>query len=194
MNKEIEEKIFAEYEKTLVIPNIKPSRQFLLCPVGLVGAGKTTVVKPLAEKLGLVRISGDEIRGLLKKNGFGYEKTFEIGSRLAENFLGDGYSVAIDSDCASGHTRKLIKDAKNKYGAIAIWIHINPPEEFILNKLKNYKHTWLFKNSDEALKNYYDRKPVHKKLEMEFTYVFDSSKKNLSKQIEEAFTIIKNKL
>ncbi|MDE1944098.1 MAG: hypothetical protein KGH97_01205 [Patescibacteria group bacterium] len=47
-------------------------RQVFLAPVGRVGAGKTTVVKPLAERLGLVRISSDEIRKLLKERGLGY--------------------------------------------------------------------------------------------------------------------------
>ena len=44
-------KILEEYRKNTVVYKQKPARQFFLCPVGLVGAGKTTVLKPIAERL-----------------------------------------------------------------------------------------------------------------------------------------------
>jgi len=47
------QRIKKEYEDTLVFPVIKPDPQFVLCPIGLVGAGKTTVMMPLAERLSL---------------------------------------------------------------------------------------------------------------------------------------------
>ncbi len=55
------------YTSFLKIPEKKPLKQILLCPVGLVGAGKTTVLKPMAEKLNLIRVSTDELREMLKK-------------------------------------------------------------------------------------------------------------------------------
>ena len=61
-----------DIEKNIVIPEPK-GEKFLLCPVGIIGAGKTTVVKPLAEKLGLVRISNDEIRKTLKEAEYDLE-------------------------------------------------------------------------------------------------------------------------
>ena len=63
--KNVYEEVRAEYEASLKIPRNKPKKQFFVLPVGLVGAGKTTVMKPLAEKLSLLRISGDEIRKIL---------------------------------------------------------------------------------------------------------------------------------
>lgn len=60
--KEILEKGAREYEESLVIPTTKSCPQWMLMPVGLVGAGKTTVVKPLARRLGLIRMSTDEVR------------------------------------------------------------------------------------------------------------------------------------
>jgi len=68
--------------------------------------------------------------------------------------------------CASSRTRELIAQAERDYGIKTIWIHTNPPEEFIIKKLKNYKHTWLFEDGDQAVQNYLDRKPIHQDLDM----------------------------
>ncbi len=190
----IDQDVLHDYERTLVIPKNKPTRQFLLCPVGLVGAGKTTVTKPLAEKLSLVRISGDEIRKLLKAKGVGYDTVFDIAKNLIKKYLESGYSVAIDSDCASEKTLKNISEMEKSLGVRTIWIHVNPPESFIINKLKNFKHTWLFKNGDEAVKNYMRRKFIHEKLDMSFTYTFDTSKKNIEGQIQDAVEVIKKEI
>jgi hypothetical protein len=71
-----------------------------------------------------------------------------------------------------------------------VWIHINPPENFILNKLNNYNHTWLFKDADEAVATYYRRKPLHQDLKLEFAYVFDTSKPDIQSQINTAVPLI----
>ncbi|MBU4480038.1 hypothetical protein KKG48_01160, partial [Patescibacteria group bacterium] len=50
------------FKSQIKIPKNKPKKQIFFCPVGLVGAGKTTVTKPISKKLGLLRISSDELR------------------------------------------------------------------------------------------------------------------------------------
>lgn len=188
------EKIKEEYVSQIVVPKNLSGTQYLLCPVGLVGAGKTTVVKPLAEKLGLVRISSDDIRKLLKDHGYDYEMTLEIAMRIAVDFLGQGYSLALDADCAGEKARQVISQAVQKFGVKTVWIHINPPEEFILNKLRHYPHTWLFKDADDAIANYRARKPLHEKLDMPFVYVFDTSQSDLTRQLEEGARAIEKVL
>ncbi len=74
---------------------------------------------------------------------------------------------------------------EEEYGAFSIWIHINPPEEFILNKLRTYNHTWLFKDADEAIDNYMRRKHLHEHLPMAFLHTFDTSREGLGEEIEE---------
>ncbi len=168
-------------------------KQFILCPVGIVGAGKTTVMKPLSERLSLVRISGDEIRKILKEHGLEYDAVVPIGAALSKKYLSQGYSLALDSDAASPRSKAVIDNAEQEFGAIPVWIHINPPEEFILNKLRTYKHTWLFKDADEAVANYKRRKNLHEDLEgIPFIYTFDTSQNNLESQIAEAAGLIKN--
>lgn len=183
-----------EYRSQIAVPEHQPSVQYLLCPVGLVGAGKTTVVKPLAERLGLVRISSDEIRKLLWEHGYGYEMMMDIAVRIAMEFLRQGFSLVLDADCAGEKGRKIIDRAVEEFGVRVQWIHINPPEEFIINKLTNYPHTWLFRDADEAIANYRARKPLHEKLDMPFTYVFDTSAPDLDRQIDEGARAIEKAL
>jgi predicted kinase len=186
------QRITSLYESTLEIPKNKPKNQFILCPVGLVGAGKTTVIKPLSKKLSLLRVSTDEIRMLFIKEGLNWEQAREIAYGLAKKYLHQGFSVAVDSDCVTERARNYIAEAKKELDLKVIWIHINPPEEFIINKLKNQKHSWLFKDAEDAINNYLARKPLHQNLDFPFTYTFDTSKSNLDEQITEAGEKIKN--
>jgi|SRR3989344_262694 len=147
--KNVYEEVRAEYEASLKIPRNKPKKQFFVLPVGLVGAGKTTVMKPLAEKLSLLRISGDEIRKILHNRALGYDSVWEVGKDLAEKYAKEGYSIAHDTDSANPKTIELATKMAEKLGVKLIWIHINPPEEFIINKLLNHKHTWLFRDESK---------------------------------------------
>lgn len=187
--REIPDHIYEEvkgiYITEIHLPVVKPQKQFVLCPIGLVGAGKTTVIRPLAERLDLIRISGDEIRKIFKEKGFGYDRVKELAFNLVVHFLEIGYSVAVDSDCVSEESQKYITEAEERFGVKIVWIHINPPEEFILHKLKNLKQNWLG-TGDEMIENYYQRKPLHQRLTFPFVYTFDTSKDNLSTQIDEA--------
>jgi len=194
MEEELSVQDFADkYECELIIPSKKPGNQFILCPVGLVGAGKTTVVKLLSEKLPLVRISGDEIRKLLKENRFGYEKVQDIATVVAEKYLNQGYSICSDNDCVTEKTQKILGGLRDKYNLRLVWIHINPPEKFIINNLKNRKPNWLG-TAEQMIENYYARKPLHEYLDFPFVYTFDPSKPNLPEQIEQATQAIRKTL
>src|SRR3989338_1698896 len=95
------EEVGRDYEKTLVVPEVKPSPQWMLMPVGLIGSGKTTVVKPLAKHFGLIRVSTDEIREQLKQRGYTYKGAREIAHELTKKYLRLGYSIAVDGNTGS---------------------------------------------------------------------------------------------
>lgn len=137
-------------------------------------------------------MSSDEIRKLLSEHGYNWDRASELALRIGEKYARRGHSIAIDSDCAS-KTEEMRKLAE-KVGAQIMWIHVNPPEEFIIHKLTNYPHTWLFKDGDDALRNYYARKQLHEKLNLPFAYVFDTSRDDLPQQIAEAEHIIHSNL
>lgn len=193
--KEILEEIEKEYENTLVIPIQKPPVQWILMPVGLIGTGKTTVVKPLAEKLNLVRISTDDIRQRLKARGYSYEGCHIIAQKLAIKYLKAGYSIAVDGNSGSKTGLADSQKAKELFPHVRqIFIHINPPEEFVINKLKNYPHTWLFRDADHAVENFLTNQKEFVLPSTHFVYTFDPSKENLSEQIEQGTLAIKQEL
>lgn len=180
-----------EYEKSLVVPLKKQSRQFFLCPIGIVGAGKSTVVKPLAKKFSLLRISTDDIRKILKKKEYNWKRAPELAFNLIEKYARRGHSIAIDADCVRPSKREKIEKLAKELTVKIIWIHINSPEKYIINKLRKFKHTWLFKDANDAIQNYFARKPLHQKLKLPFIYTFDTSRNNLKKQINSASALIK---
>jgi len=187
-------KITKIYEGKIKLPKEIPAKQILLCPIGLVGAGKTTVVKPISKKLHLLRISGDEIRHVLRDNGFNYLRTLEIGQLLIKKYINKKYSVTIDSDCIASEVRNFIKKITKEKNLKTFWIHVKPPEKYIINKLKSFGKTWLFDSGLQAIKVYKRRKPLHKeylKL-IKFDYTFDTSKENLKEQINKFINIVKN--
>ena len=186
------ERIRDLYLTSVVIPTNKPEQQSLLCPVGYIGAGKSTVTVPLAERLGFVRVSSDEIRKLLKENNYTYARTKEMAAGIISEFLDGGYSVAIDANCGSPEILDWIKEQGEKRFLKIFWIHVNPPEEFIVNKLRNYPHTWLFANGEQAVQNSLGRKKELGDLSnlVPYIYTFDTSKPNLSEQLKEAEALI----
>ncbi len=192
---EVLEEVKDEYEKTLVIPNRKPSPQWMLMPVGLVGAGKTTVTKPLAEHFGLIRISTDEVREQLKRRGYSYEGAREIVHELQKKYLELGYSIAIDANTGSPHGLEFNKKTEEAFPQVRqLFIHINPSEEFIINKLKNYNHTWLFKDANHAIERFNFHKGQFKLPDLPFIYTFDTSRNDLPEQIERGVVAIEKVL
>ena len=181
-----------EYITQVELPLTKPLQQYVLCPVGITASGKTTVIKPLSQMLSLVRISGDEIRFFLSEKGYGWGSATKISYIVAKHFAKQGYSIAIDSDCADTEKAAEITSFAKEIHARVVWIHINPPEEYIINKIRNYSGPKLFGSNEAVLKNFESRKHLHETLDYPFVYTFDTSKDTVNKQIEEAIGIIQN--
>jgi hypothetical protein len=191
-SQEVLDEIGLEQEKSLKLPERISGPQWMLMPVGLIGAGKSTVVRPLVEHFGLVRISTDEIREKLKTRGYSYEGSVELATALGKKYLGLGYSVAFDAN--TGSTQGLRRNAEVHEAfpeAKQIFIHIDPPDAFIIDKLRNYHHTWLFKDGDHAVESFLKNKKESVLPDLPFVYRFDPSKDNLPEQLEEGIGAIK---
>lgn len=173
-----------DYEATLAIPDHKPTPQWVLLPVGLLGAGKTTVVKPLAAKLGLIRLSTDEVRKMLWERGYSFAGCRNIIHELSTKYLGQGYSIAIDANAGSTFGLEYNKKIAATFPHVwQIFIHINPPESFIIEKLKNYQHDWLFRDSEHAVESFLHYKETFVLPDLPFAYTFDPSRADLPEQL-----------
>lgn len=189
------EDIEKEYLKQLAVPESKFLNPVVFCPVGLVGAGKTTVTKPVSEALGLVRISSDEVRKVLKDNGCSYEPLKEIIVSVATRFIKEKKGIALDMDCGNPETQEMIHRLETEYGYRAFWVHINPTEEFILHKLKGLTTNWLG-SAEQMVKNYFLQKEVRSRQVMpsEYFYIFDTGRDDMQMQIEDCVRKITNAL
>lgn len=191
------EDIRDEFIKGLEFPSAKHMPQFFLCPVGRIGAGKSTVVRELMKYFPLLRIANDEVRKILHGHGYNYKRTRDITWPVLERFAREGYSIAIDSNCASDAAREMqtqFDSLIQELEAKVIYIHINPPDEYIINKLRNYSHTWLFKDGEHAVSRYIARKPEKSVDDIPFVYSFDPSRGDFPKQVEDAVVLIKSRL
>lgn len=189
------EQIIEDYEKTLFFPENKPNTLFFLCPVGLAGAGKTTIMKKLCERLSLLRISNDEIREIIKDPEH-FDVATKVTGELGGKYAKLGYSIGVDSNASSLWNNEPFSKLVKSLGAKVIWIHINPPESFIVNKFKNlvYKDTGIYKDPEHALKELERSKQNVKTEGIPFTYTFDTSREDLDKQIENSIAIIQEEL
>lgn len=167
----------------------------MLMPVGVIGAGKTTVIKPLAERLGLVRISTDEIREKLRQRRYSYEGARDIAHALSTKYLRIGYSIAVDGNTGSTSGLEYNKKSAEAFPHVRqIFIHIDPPDEYIVNKLRNYKHSWLFKNAEQAVESFYKNKQGFTLPDLPFVFAFDPSRDDLPMQLESGIKAIKESL
>ena len=81
----------------------------------------------------------------------------------------------------------FIQRLQETYHLKPIFIHIDPPETFILNKLRNYTgDRWLTNDQEKMVENYFSRKELHVDIEnkIQFDYVIDTSLNSLQSEIE----------
>jgi len=170
-------------------------KKFFVCPVGVVGSGKTTVLKKLEPALHFVRVSGDEIRELLYRHGANPGIAWQVGAYTIDHYVEMGLNIAHDTDCATEATRKNIASLASSAGYQQFWLHITAPEPFILEKFRKHKPSYLFRNADEAIARYHDRMALHHNLpKIDYIATFDTSRADLDDQVHHALQAIRDRL
>ncbi|MDQ3099416.1 MAG: ATP-binding protein [bacterium] len=189
------------FESTLHIPSIKPYPQFFLCPAGYIGAGKSTVMRLLCEELSAIRIENDYARKLLReRDNHDSNHARALSKDFILKYAELGYRVGIDANCAgpNRHASGSIEEIAIDLSIPIVWIHINPPEEFIIRKLKQYsidhpEETWLFKDGDHAVSRYYHWKERSHFENIDYAYEFDTSRSDINDQVAAAAVVIQRR-
>lgn len=173
-----------QYRKSLSIPSVKPPVQCLVCPVGLIGSGKTTVITPIAKQLNLVRVSNDEYRVLLKQNGHGYETIKSFMNTVRIDLIKEGYSLAIDANAGGQTSFNFITKTEKDFGAKVFWLRINTPDAYAEAGLRK-RSSPLVADNEDWIKNRENQKQRMQTLKHEFDFFceFDISRDNLKEQI-----------
>lgn len=191
INKSLED-VENNFKSSIKIPKSIPKKQFFFCPIGLVGAGKTTITKPISERFGLIRLSSDELRKILKENGYDYSSIKKIGFKLAYEFADTGFSISFDMDCGNPETKNFVEDLAQERQAKIVWVHVDTPEEYIFEKFRKHPPSWLADNPEIMINNYYAQKETRIKENTKFDYIFtfDTSKPDLVQQIDDCISKI----
>ena len=182
----------ARSRRSALVPS---AHKFFICPVGVVGSGKTTTLTLLERELDFVRVSGDEIRELLHKHDADAKLAWQIGAYAVDYFTQQGLNIAHDTDGATQATRENIAALAAAHGYQTFWIHVTAPEVFIINKLRNHEPSYLFRNADEAIARYRERLALHRTLPpLDFIATIDTSRADLDAQASKAARLIRAKI
>jgi len=117
-----EEEAKEKYIASLYIPRQKNEKQVVVAMVGLIGSGKSSVAKVLANKLQAVTIEGDAIRIFLRKYGADYAKARKIAEDVTVHLVGQGCSVVLDSDFIDSKKRASIREVVKKTNARLLFV------------------------------------------------------------------------
>jgi len=177
------EEIIQEVEAGVVIPE-KTEHPFIFAPVGLVGSGKSTVTNLIAREFNLIRISADDIREVLTRHGYNLRRSAEIAYLRAKKYLEQGYGVAIDADVVRASDLKIFEQASEMFKIPVFIMHINTPEEVILQRLDENNQERKYKGR-EAQAVYFRRKALHENLPHNFTHIYNGAG-DLKEEFEKA--------
>lgn len=108
--------------KALKVVSRKTKNPVVIAIVGLVGSGKTSVVRELAKLLPVTVIEGDDIRVHLRKQNERYEGARKIAENAMLKVIEQGGNVVLDSDHIDQKKRASLREKVKQTGAKLIFI------------------------------------------------------------------------
>lgn len=106
----------------LTIVKRKTKEPLIVAMIGLVGSGKTTIAKELAEQIGANVIEADAIRVAIRQTGASYEKARKIAEDVALEIIKQDGNVILDSDFIDANKRASIREKARKVGVRLVFI------------------------------------------------------------------------
>ncbi len=108
----------------LSVTKRKTKKPVIVALIGLAGAGKSSVAKEFAMRMGATRIEGDRIRVELRKRGERFEKTRAIAENITVEIIKLGGNVVLDSDFVDEKKRTGIRECARKAGARLVFVRV----------------------------------------------------------------------
>ncbi|MBU1291877.1 AAA family ATPase [Patescibacteria group bacterium] len=110
------------FMKTLEITPRETKNPVVIAIIGLVGSGKTSVVRELAKLLPATIVEGDDIRVQLRKQSERYEGARKIAENAVLKVIKQGGNVILDSDHIDQKKRASLREKVKQAGAKLIFI------------------------------------------------------------------------
>lgn len=102
------------FETVSVEENLSRKSISIIAMVGLVGSGKSSVARYIAEQIQGIIIRSDEIRVLLRQKELSYEYVQDISHEVVLEAFRRGFSVVVDSDFVQEEKRKIFEEEIHK--------------------------------------------------------------------------------
>lgn len=112
------------FVKKLKVHGLMTMEPVIVAIIGLVGAGKSSVARELAEHIGATIINGDDIRIELRRQGERFEKARAIAENVAINIAKRGGNVILDSDFVDNNKRASIREKTRQAGIRLVFIRV----------------------------------------------------------------------
>lgn len=131
---EVLQKVIKKYSSGMKrIPSV--TKPIVYCPVGLVGAGKTSTIISLLEDEHYFIISGDRIRTTIYDKDYNFMNVVDqVIEELADKAVKQRVDILLDFNAGS---RQTLVDKLRQQGYGIVVFHIQPSENYILQKLNN---------------------------------------------------------
>jgi predicted kinase len=118
--------------------------------IGLVGSGKSSVARVLAELIGATIVEGDAIRVELRKQGERYEQTRAIAENVAIEIVEKGGNVVLDSDFIDVYKRASLREKARKAGVSLLFVSTYCDIDVISQRIRQNHSDEFFKGASSA--------------------------------------------
>jgi predicted kinase len=98
----------------LKIQKRKTEKPVIVAIIGLVGSGKSSVARELAEHIGATIVNGDDVRIELRKQNERYDRARLLAENIALEIIQQGGDVILDSDFIDPKKRASLREKARK--------------------------------------------------------------------------------
>lgn len=135
------------FMKGLRIHERKTKKPVIVAIIGLVGSGKSSVAKALAELIGATVIEGGAIRLALSQQGGSYEKARAIAENATLVAFNQRGNVILDSDFVDKKKRASLREKARVFGVRLIFICTYADYDVMVERIRSHEAGIFF---DEA--------------------------------------------
>ena len=159
------------------LPIEKAERPFVVAMIGLIGSGRTTVAKMLANRIkGAVLVQSNSARYLLREAEMPWgENVRQVLQIVAKDLLARDYGVVFDGNAADEEDRKNIEEIANANGARTLYVkvNINPAIARERERAKYDNPDWIsgfddyrVNTTEKMIQNLEERAKLHQQLQL----------------------------